>query len=292
MKPPLVSIIIPTYNRAHLIDQTIKSVMNQKYNIWELLICDDRSTDQTEKIVNDYRIKDNRIKYIKRSKDKIKGANTCRNIGLKESKGLFVKFLDSDDLLHPECLEKQVKELIENNIDASICKAIFFEIKNGEIFFTGKMWSKKLNSQKLIEDLVNGTVRWQTAAPLWRKNCLPKIPFKEGLMNSQEWLFHISMALTNTTFKIVPHYLCHIRSHEDSMSNVSKKKSSYFFDAAKARFFASEELKKHSINNNISIQFFLLKRFSFYHFYMLYKGGVIPFFKLFKYYPKLLLNLF
>ncbi|SKB76358.1 Glycosyltransferase involved in cell wall bisynthesis [Salegentibacter salinarum] len=106
---PLVSIIIPTYNRAHLIGETLDSVIAQTYKNWECIVVDDHSTDNTSQVGLEYTIKDERITFVKRPKGSLKGAASCRNIGLKNAKGDFVQFLDSDDLLAPDKLEVQFK---------------------------------------------------------------------------------------------------------------------------------------------------------------------------------------
>ncbi|MCK5306495.1 MAG: glycosyltransferase [Candidatus Omnitrophica bacterium] len=105
----LVSIIIPTYNRARIIKRAVKSVLEQTYTNFELIIIDDGSTDNTAEIINSY--KDERVIYIKNNKNS--GQTIARNIGLKKAKGEYIAFLDSDDEWHIDYLEKQVAVLNE-----------------------------------------------------------------------------------------------------------------------------------------------------------------------------------
>lgn len=107
----LVSIIMPSYNTGQYISKSIQSVLNQTYTDWELIIVDDYSTDDTDKIVSEY-LKDDRIFYIKN--DTNSGAAVSRNRALREAKGKWIAFLDSDDLWEPDKLEKQVA-FMENN---------------------------------------------------------------------------------------------------------------------------------------------------------------------------------
>ncbi|AVR43841.1 glycosyl transferase family 2 [Christiangramia fulva] len=109
MNNPLVSIIIPVYNRADLISQSLESVLDQTYENWECIVIDDGSTDGTLDVVKKYATRDARFSSIKRPTGKPKGAAACRNVGLEHSSGNFIQYLDSDDLLHPEKLEKQMK---------------------------------------------------------------------------------------------------------------------------------------------------------------------------------------
>lgn len=106
---PLVSVVIPTYNRADLIGETIRSVVDQTYTHWELIIVDDGSQDNTREVVAEF--SDKRISYFSIQHSGIFGK--VRNEGLKVSKGTYVAFLDSDDLWSAEKLEVQVKLLAE-----------------------------------------------------------------------------------------------------------------------------------------------------------------------------------
>lgn len=103
--PNLVSIIMPSYNTAQYIGATIKSVLNQTYTNWELIIVDDCSTDNTDEVVKNY-LSDKRIKYLKNEQNS--GAAVSRNRALREAKGQWISFLDSDDFWMPEKLEKQI----------------------------------------------------------------------------------------------------------------------------------------------------------------------------------------
>lgn len=107
----LVSIIMPSYNTGRFIKETIESVLAQSYSAWELIIVDDCSTDNTDDVVNQY-LADERIRYIKN--DTNSGAAVSRNRALREAKGKWIAFLDSDDLWEPEKLQKQISFMRDN----------------------------------------------------------------------------------------------------------------------------------------------------------------------------------
>ena len=113
-KQSLVSIIMPTYNCGKFIKKTIDSVINQTYSNWELIVVDDCSNDDTEKVLKKYQ-KDKRINYIKLEKNS--GAAVARTEAMRMAKGNYMAFLDSDDLWYPEKLEKQLKFMQDNNYD-------------------------------------------------------------------------------------------------------------------------------------------------------------------------------
>ena len=104
------SIIIPTYNRAYIIWKTIKGVQEQIYPYWELLIIDDGSTDDTQKVVAEYQ-KDPRIKYVKLPHA---GSQTARNEGLKRAKGSIIAFVDSDDYIYDNFLSVSLEHFQKN----------------------------------------------------------------------------------------------------------------------------------------------------------------------------------
>ena len=106
----LVSIIMPSYNTARFIEETINSVISQTYTNWELIIVDDCSTDNTDEIVKAF--DDERILYFKNEKNS--GAAVSRNRALREAKGKWIAFLDSDDLWEKDKLEKQISFMQEN----------------------------------------------------------------------------------------------------------------------------------------------------------------------------------
>lgn len=106
----LVSIIMPSYNTASYIKESIQSVLNQTYTNWELIIVDDCSTDETDEVINT--ITDSRIKYFKNKENS--GAAISRNKALREARGQWVAFLDSDDLWMPNKLEKQINFMKKN----------------------------------------------------------------------------------------------------------------------------------------------------------------------------------
>ena len=102
----LVSIVVPVYNAARFIDETIKTVLDQTYTNWELLLVDDKSTDESVELIKPYAAKDKRIKLLRNKQNS--GAAISRNKGIDAAKGRYIAFLDADDLWLPTKLEKQV----------------------------------------------------------------------------------------------------------------------------------------------------------------------------------------
>lgn len=216
---PLVSIIIPTYNRAHLISDTLNSVLSQTYTHWECLIIDDGSTDETETLINTFIEKDKRFQFHERPKDQLKGANSCRNYGFDISKGEFINWFDSDDIMMPTKLEKQIK-VLQKNRDSNycICQSLWFDKdKNANL----GLRSKAISSNNRFEDYCLYKIFWLTTAPLWRRefinsNCLR---FDESLHQSQEYDFHIKALAISDNYEVINEPLVTVVKHSDSISH-------------------------------------------------------------------------
>ena len=140
----LVSIIMPSWNTGKFITETIQSVIDQTYTNWELLIVDDCSTDNTEELVASF--KDDRIKYFRNKKNN--GAALTRNRALREAKGEWIAFLDSDDLWMAEKIEKQLAFMKENGYTLSFTEyeKIDEESKPLNIYVSGP---EKVNKRKM-----------------------------------------------------------------------------------------------------------------------------------------------
>ena len=148
-KQSLVSVIMPTYNHAQYIGEAIDSVLNQTYRNLELIIIDNYSKDNTEKIVASY--KDDRIKYLKFKNNGVIAAS--RNYGIKHSRGEYIAFLDSDDMWEFVKLEKQIPLFEKKPVVGLVYSDAYRINSNGNIigkfsddinYFRGKIFHKLL----------------------------------------------------------------------------------------------------------------------------------------------------
>lgn len=117
---PLISIIIPTFNRNELLFETLNSVLYQSYKNWECLIIDDGSEDSTKNIANGFCDADHRFKYYYGPSFQLMGSAACRNFGFYRSKGDYIQFLDDDDLISGQKIELQVMALEIDNPNAIV----------------------------------------------------------------------------------------------------------------------------------------------------------------------------
>lgn len=194
MDYPLVSVIMPVYNVDRFVGEAIKSVLSQTYSTIEFLIIDDGSSDKTNEICAAYEKRDNRIRVIRQ---KNAGAAAARNHGMREAKGEYILFMDSDDTMHPQTIEILYNMLMENKV--SMAMVNFLEVKE-----TYTKWEKtepktvKLFSQEKIMDILcsgkeNLKLRLLLTVPwckLYHYTLLKGLSYPEGTICEDEFMIN------------------------------------------------------------------------------------------------------
>lgn len=198
---PQVSVIIPAFNRQKLIGETIRSVQAQSIDDWELLVVDDGSTDGTQDVVLAYAATDNRIRFAVRS-HQAKGPSACRNIGINNAKSEYCLFLDSDDILAPDCLKNRLEVASKTpEIEMHIFQMQFFYKVPGD---TERLFMFADESDALGSSLLVGSP-WGITCPLWKTSALLKLEgFNEELQSWEDWDLHIRAFLNGYKYKIYP----------------------------------------------------------------------------------------
>ena len=212
MKKGLVSIIIPTYNRSHLIGETLDSVIAQTYQHWECIVVDDGSRDYTKELLEFYCEKDDRIKYYQRPSNQPKGANACRNYGFEMSHGEFINWFDSDDLMFKNALEEKISGF-DRKVDFVIGNSLNFKIGNDyERPFP-------LNNLPInAENFVGNKINWITNDVMMRRSSI-KIRFDEELSSGQEYNFFSRFLCYNDKGKYLHKDLTKRRIHDNSIQS-------------------------------------------------------------------------
>ncbi|MCL7764206.1 glycosyltransferase [Polaribacter sp. Z014] len=256
----LVSIIIPTFNRANLINETLSSIIAQTYTNWECIVVDDGSTDETKNVVNNFIKIDNRIKLYDRPKSRLKGANACRNYGFEKSVGEYIQWFDSDDYMDKDKLKLKVEVLKKNNVDFVVCEGIEFK---GEFSNIINKWNKIYSTfDTVFEDHITGKVNFHTNGPLFKRTFLVKDKlFDELLQRKQEWEFFTRLLSRSINFKPIYIPLYYFRSHDNSINGKnslntlkSRIKSNQLVYKLVESFFKEEKLaylNRHFLNKYI-----------------------------------------
>ncbi|MGA2985432.1 MAG: glycosyltransferase [Terriglobia bacterium] len=178
---PIVSVVIPTYNRADIVARAIKSVACQTFAGWELLVVDDGSADDTEKVVASFG--DQRIRYLRHERNR--GQSSAQNTGIRSSRGAYVAFLDSDDEWMPEKLAKVVACFEESAQDVGL-------VYSGKKLVTEGGQTLKLRSPTLQGDVYKNLLEWDfigsCSRVVVRRSILEQVGgFDEQLVNCQDW---------------------------------------------------------------------------------------------------------
>jgi glycosyltransferase involved in cell wall biosynthesis len=185
---PLVSIIIPTYNRNNILERAVKSVIGQTFQDFEILIIDDASTESPEKIVDSFN--DDRINYICHKFNK--GGSAARNTGIRASKGNYIAFLDSDDEWLPEKLECQITNL--EKLPASVgAHYSGLTVVSSEGLVLGSRIPS--DSGDVLPKLFTGNFVGPLSSVIVRRPALDHSGyFDEQLPSSQDWDLYIRIA--------------------------------------------------------------------------------------------------
>lgn len=153
---PLISIIIPSFNRGDMIRETLDSVVIQTYPNWECIIIDDRSTDETGTVLKEYSSRDDRFIVLTKPQEFEQGTSISKNIGLQIARGEFIQFLDSDDILAENKLEKQIQILKSQNKKAiAVCITTNFTVLNDKVVLDfGRKDYRNFNNTKEYFELI------------------------------------------------------------------------------------------------------------------------------------------
>lgn len=191
----MVSIVIPFYNSARFLTETLKSVSQQDYPDWECLLVDDGSTDESVSIVKEFEQKDSRFRYICRTQEP-KGVSSSRNEGISESKGKYLLFLDADDILSPDCLRSRVNYLEQHlSLDFAVFQVETFGLRRM------KMTTPRKNYLKAF---VGFDFPWTVSSPLWGTDFLKSLGgFNTDLIRFEDPELHIRALLKSPEFEVL-----------------------------------------------------------------------------------------
>ena len=209
LNTPLVSVIIPTYNRAWALKKAIDSVLEQNYKNFELIVVDDGSTDDTEALVTEY------AKSVKFIQQPNLGVSAARNKGISISSGALISFLDSDDYWEPEKLSAQV-EFFNANPDTLICQTEEIWIRNGKKV-NPKKKHKKLSGMIFIPSLALCLI--SPSAVMMRKNLFAKVDmFDESLPACEDYDLWLRVTCRFPVHLIETPLIVKTGGHDDQLS--------------------------------------------------------------------------
>jgi glycosyltransferase involved in cell wall biosynthesis len=210
MTEPLVSVIIPTYNRAQFVAEAVQSVLSQTYRKIEIIVVDDGSTDNTREVLNQY---SGRIDYIYQNRSE---RSKARNEGFRRSRGDHISFLDSDDLWLPTKIEEQV-QILNDKLDVGVVYTdVQFIDRNGDPYVGEICWDSP-QRPVLYEDLMtHNVITGTTSSVMVRRECLEKVGLFDESMNTCEDLDLYRRLAQYYTFHKIELPLVKFRIHPES----------------------------------------------------------------------------
>jgi glycosyltransferase involved in cell wall biosynthesis len=193
----LISVIIPTKDRWTFLQETMGSLAAQTHSNWEAIIVDDGSGDKTENHVRNLGIQDPRFKYFARTTQP-PGASSCRNIGFSLSRGDYVIFLDSDDLLDPDCLMNRLQAMSKQDVGFAVFMTRVFNTIPGD---DDRLWNN-FTDEPDLQRYLNQDIPWNTSGPIWSRKTLETIgPWDEECQSGQDWEFHVRALVTGIKYR-------------------------------------------------------------------------------------------
>jgi glycosyltransferase involved in cell wall biosynthesis len=222
-KSPKVSVLIPTYNYAFCIDETLQSVLDQEYQDFEIVIIDDCSKDNTDEVVQKY-LSDPRVRYYRNEVNLglVGNWNKC----LSYAKGEYLKFLCADDKFRSDLLQKFVHVMEQYpNVSLVVCNKVMFGAGPS---ITVQLPLQNLQSGKEVIYHTLNTKGWlgEPSSVMFRKSNLHAGPFKSGLIWLPDWEMWIRQLTTGDCY-IIPEPVVYIRNHGQQLT---KKVMKYFIN--------------------------------------------------------------
>lgn len=219
---PVVSVIIPTRDRCELLVQTLASVQAQDMDAWEAIVVDDGSSDDTAARVTELASADPRVRLVVRESEPA-GAPRCRNLGTAAARGEFIVFLDSDDLLTPQCLSRRVRLMREHpDLDVGIFRVELFRQKPGD---AGLMWNRDTRpGENDLDRFLERDTPWCTLSPIWRRPALDAIGgWDEKLACWQDWDINLRIVLMGLRYRQFPFRDVGYRSGDPAHASITRR---------------------------------------------------------------------
>ena len=242
----LISVIVPVYNVEKYLKRCINSIINQTHKDIEIILIDDGSTDSSGKICDEYSNTDTRIKAIHIQNS---GAARARNVGLDIAKGEYISFIDSDDYILPDFLEKLLRLCIDNNAEISKCEVIDFEREDIKITKQSDIKINIYTSNEVLNTIYTDSKLFNVAImnKLYKRNIFENLRFKEGIINEDEEIL-CKIILNSNKIVITDEILyCYFLSEGSITRSEFRKKNLDILTALELRLSQLEDEKYKKI---------------------------------------------
>lgn len=248
-----VSILMPVFNREDLVVETLTSISNQLYKNFECIIIDDHSTDDTIKVISNYIKDDVRFYLLSRPKEKLKGASSCRNYAFSLSKGDFIQFFDSDDIMHKYHLSEKIAAI--NDCDFVTCNLFTFRGEFLSTYLDASVTLEYKFVNDVFTDFVTGIFPLFMQAPMWNKSYISRfMPLREDIFINEDHELYARALYEKPNFKIINAYLIFYRTGSHSLTDQFFKDASYGLES----FLKSKKVVL-KLDNRTVIKLYMLR---------------------------------
>ena len=212
---PLVSIVVPAYNAASFIGQTLKSIIEQTYKNIEVIVVNDGSKDNTADLVRSFAQADSRITLVEQQN---LGVSAARNLGIEKLKGEFIALIDADDIYYPQAIEKLTNTILQADDSVGVVYGWSAHIDESENL-TGSFNCSTFEGD-VYKDLIQSQFVGNASAFLARRSCIDKTGYfdRQILPGCADWDFLLKLG-ERYQFKVVPEFLIGYRKLSTSMSS-------------------------------------------------------------------------
>lgn len=214
---PMISVVVPVYNAEATLDRCIQSVLDQKYSNFELILVNDGSVDGSGPMCDAYANADGRVKVFHKMNG---GVSSARNIGLQNSSGAWVTFVDSDDWVEKEWLETCVRSISESEEVDIIRTGYYIDYPDRVVEISSDrdliIFSKE-EMLSVCEDIAYYAMVWNT---VYRKTIVEDMLFNESLSWSEDYIFSYDAYLRCRKMHILDSAFYHYQQTEDGLSNI------------------------------------------------------------------------
>lgn len=212
MQNPLISVVVPVYNTEKFVGATIESVQAQSYSNWELILVDDCSKDKSVEVCTRYASQDPRIRIL--AMEKNSGALEARNEGIRNAKGRFLCFLDSDDTYEPEKLKTQIEFMLKEDIPVSFTMYQRISESGNVIAVSNTFFRREFNHQQLL-----GNPAFSIITLMIDRDKV-EVPIVEaGVIKAEDYVFHLKILKQGFVARGIQRPLSNYRIREGSRSN-------------------------------------------------------------------------
>ncbi len=246
IEPGLATIIIPVFNRPDMLKDAVASALAQTYRPIEVLIIDDGSSDETQQVAQELAANNHEISAYRIENS---GPGLAREHGRLRAKGEFIQYLDSDDLISPSKLKRQIDQLsVQMDCDVSYCRQEYCDF-NGEVLNPAWMRSGEV-FESMFPAMLGGRI-WGTPVPLYRSSLLERAGPWLDLKNQEDWEYDCRIASFGVKLAYVNETLVTIRTHQESHYGlISSNQLNKLSDCSKAY----KEIFSHAMNANIDLE--------------------------------------